>query len=148
MYFPLSDGNRGVGPQIEYNLAVRPVSLTKGCAVVQTNRHLKVQVLSRCVSGQDTNEIKRWRNSLFQAISSLFFAMEPTEDSNESVGYKSDDVPLILLVTPNVINYKRRKTLGGGAPSDPVSLNLGTAHLDTSDLKLNDEGSDDDENLK
>jgi hypothetical protein len=73
--------------------------------------------------------------------------MEPTEDSNESVGYKSDNVPLISLVTPNVSNKKRKKTLGGGAPSDPVSLNLGTAHLDTSDLELSNEGSDD-EDLK
>jgi hypothetical protein len=62
--------------------------------------------------------------------------MEPTEDSNESVGYESDDVPLISLVTPYVSNKRRKKTLGGGAPSDPVSLNLGTAHLDTSDLGL------------
>jgi hypothetical protein len=45
-----------------------------------------------------------------QAISSLFFAMEQTENSNKSVGYESDNVPLISLVTPNVSNKKRKKT--------------------------------------
>jgi hypothetical protein len=63
--------------------------------------------------------------TIFQALSSYCLAMEPTEDSNKSVGYESDDVPLISLVTPNVSNKKRKKTLGGGAHSDPVSLRQG-----------------------
>jgi hypothetical protein len=74
----------------------------------ETSPSSRVSVKLKKKSGQDTNEIKRWRNLLFQALSSLFFTMEPTEDSNEAVGYESDDVPLISLMTPNMSNKKRK----------------------------------------
>jgi hypothetical protein len=95
-----------------------------------------------------TAKFKRWIGLLFWGTS-VFLAMEPTmgptepaEVSNAFVGDESDDEPLISLVTPHVSKKKRRKTLGGGAHSDPVSLNLGLAHLDTSDVDLSDDGAD------
>jgi hypothetical protein len=63
--------------------------------------------------GKDTDEVRNRAmselTSFFQAVSSLFFAMEQTENSNESVGYESDDVPLISLVTPNVSNKNGKR---------------------------------------
>jgi hypothetical protein len=93
---------------------------------------------------QATAKFKRWSQLLFSGTS-FFLAMEPTEPaevSNAFVGYESDDEPLISLVTPQVSFKKWRKTLGGGAPNDPVSLSLGLAHLDTSDVDLSDDGAD------
>jgi hypothetical protein len=91
-----------------------------------------------------TAKFNGWGHLLFSG-SSFFFAMEPTEPTEVSDGfadYESDDEPLISLVTPHVSFKKRRKTLGGGATNDPVSVNLGLAHLETSDFDSEDEGGD------